>query len=256
MKRIKRIKRIAAMLMIGFVVLAAPATTGAQSITDLLGGLTNNSTGSTIVNALEGVFSKSDISVADIAGDWKSTGPAVSFKSDNLLKKAGGIAGAAALETKLAPYYDQYGLNGMTMSIDNDGNFTMTLKKIQLQGTMTANQGEGTFDFHLKAFGKVPLGSFTAYVTTTGNTMNIMFDATKMKQLVSAVAKYSGMNLAKAAASLLDSYDGACIGFKMTKTGNASTTTNNNTNSQKSDSTKEKKESGLGGLLNILGGGK
>ncbi|MBD5203745.1 MAG: DUF4923 family protein [Bacteroidales bacterium] len=243
----KTIKKIAALVALSAGIICAPSA-NAQSITDLLGGLTGNSTGSTIVNALEGVFSKSDITVADIAGEWKSTGPAVTFKSDNLLKKAGGIAGAAALETKLSPYYDQYGLNGMTMSIDNDGNFTMNIKKIQLRGVMTPNKGEGTFDFQLKALGKIPLGTFTAYVTTTGQSTDIMFDATKMKQLLSTLAKYTGVSLAKTAASILDSYDGACIGFKLSKTGNAPAS-DNSTKSTDSDSVKK----GLGDLLNLLG---
>lgn len=243
----KIIRKTAVLLATGAILAVAPTMANAQSITDLLGGLTGNSTGNTIVNAIEGVFSKSDITVADIAGEWKSTGPAVTFKSDNLLKKAGVIAGAAALETKLAPYYDQYGLNGMVMTIDKDGSFTMTIKKIQLKGVMTANKGEGTFDFQLRALGSIPLGTFTAYVTTTGQTTNIMFDATKMKQLISAVAKFTGSTLAKTAGSILDSYDGACIGFKLSKTGEASKTTTN-TNS---DSTKK---SGLGDILNIFGG--
>lgn len=236
-----------ALLAAGSLVLAPSAK--AQSITDLLGGLAGKSdVGSTITNVIEGVFSKSDITVADIAGSWQTTGPAVSFKSDNLLKKAGGIAGAAALETKLAPYYKQYGLDNMSMTIDNDGNFVMTVKKLHIKGVMTANKGEGTFDFNIKALGSIPLGSFTAYVTTTGKTMDIMFDATKMKQLLSTIAKLTGMNMAKALSSILDSYDGACIGFKMKKTGNASTKTSN---SGKTDSTK--KSSGLDELFNIFG---
>ncbi len=243
-------KIVSALLIVTGLSLMSPSA-GAQSITDLLGGLAgNNGTGNTIVNALEGVFSKSDITVADIAGEWKTTGPAVTFKSDNLLKKAGGIAGAAALETKLAPYYEQYGLNGMTMTIDNDGNFTMNIKKMSLQGVMTPNKGEGTFDFSIKALGAIPLGSFTAYVTTTGKTTDIMFDATKMKQLMSAVAKFTGNSLAKAAGNILDSYEGACIGFKLSKTGNA-TGSGKQQDNNNSDSTK--KSGGLQDLLNLFG---
>lgn len=241
-------KRIFARALLAIAALSFTTSAEAQSITDLLGGLTGSGTGQTIVNALEGVFSKSDITVADIAGQWATTGPAVSFKSDNLLKKAGGIAGAAALETKLAPYYKQYGLDNMTLSIDNDGNFTMGIKKLQIQGTMVANKGEGTFEFNIKALGAVPLGSFTAYVTTTGKTMDIMFDATKLKSLLSTIVKLTGNKLASGMASILDSYDGACIGFKMSKTGNA---TGSSSNTNKTDSTG--KSGGIEDLLNLFG---
>nr|MDE6669385.1 DUF4923 family protein [Muribaculaceae bacterium] len=75
----------------------------------------------------------------------------------------------------------------------------------------------------------------------SGNSLDLMFDASKLKSIISAVANFSGMSLAKTAAGILDSYDGACIGFKMNKVGG-----DNNSSS-----------SGLGGLLNnVLGGGK
>ena len=81
------------------------ATVHAQGLGDLLKGL--GGSGSTIGNLVEGVFTKTNLTLADLVGDYTSEGPAVAFKSDNLLKQAGGIAGAAALETKLKPYYEQ-----------------------------------------------------------------------------------------------------------------------------------------------------
>lgn len=240
------IRTIAAGIVTAAALASAP-TAGAQGITDLLKGI-GSKTGSTITNVIEGVFSRSDIGIADVAGTWKSTGPAVTFKSENFLKKAGGIAGAAAIETELKPYYEQYGLNGMTLSIDNNGEFTMTIKKLSLKGVMTPNKGEGTFEFEIRAFGSFSLGSITAYVTTTGQTMDIMFDATKMKQLISMVAKLTNMKMAQAVAKILDSYDGACIGFKMSRTGKAPATNSKGTTKQ-NDST----GSALDGLLNIFG---
>ncbi len=215
--------------------LTVPAS--AQSLSDLLGG---GNTGSTITNMLSGIFSNTNFTIADIAGDYQASGPAISFKSDNLLQKAGGIAGAAAIESKLAPYYEQYGLNSMTLQIAESGDFTMTIKKLKLTGTITEGGDKGNFEFNFKAFGKVKLGKITAYIEKSGNSLDLMFDASKLKSIISAVAKFSGMSLAKAASGLLDSYDGACIGFKMSKVGGDSNSSS----------------SGLGGLLNnVLGGG-
>ncbi|MDE5876103.1 MAG: DUF4923 family protein [Muribaculaceae bacterium] len=209
----------------------------AQSLSDILGG---GDTGSTVTNMLSGIFSNTNFTIADIAGDYQASGPAISFKSDNLLQKAGGIAGAAAIESKLSPYYEQYGLNSMTLQIAENGDFTMTVKKLKLTGTITEGGDKGNFEFNFKAFGKVKLGKINAYIEKSGNSLDLMFDASKLKSIVSAVANFSGMSLAKTAAGILDSYDGACIGFKMNKVGG-----DNNSSS------------GLGGLLNnVLGGGK
>lgn len=205
------------------LILSANAA-NAQGIGNLLKGIGSGSSdlGSTIGNVIEGVFTKSNLEVADLTGEYVSEGPAVTFKSDNLLKKAGGIAGAAALETKLNPYYEQYGLNGMPLSIDSVGNFSLTVMKIKLSGSIEKGSEEGTFRFNLKLGGSMKIGSFTAYVEKSGKNMNLMFDATKLKELISTVASVSGVSMAKTLASLLDSYDGACVGFKMKYAGNAS----------------------------------
>ena len=91
--------------------------TKAQSLGDLLGG----GLGDTIGNMIEGVFSSSDITIADMQGEWTSTGPAVCFQGEGFLKKAGGVAAAAAIESKLQPYYDQYGLKDAKLTIDAQG---------------------------------------------------------------------------------------------------------------------------------------
>lgn len=192
----------------------------AQSLQDLLGKLGGGSTGSTIGNLVEGVFSKSDLTVADLNGNWLATGPAICFQGDNFLKKAGGAAAAAAIETKLDPYYKKYGLTGATLSIDASGNFQLNIKKLKLKGTVEIPKGaeKGVFTFKFQAFGKVNLGNVKTYVQKTSRTMDVMFDATKLMAIIQAVAKYSNMDMAKTLSSLLSSYDGLCVGFALDKT--------------------------------------
>lgn len=210
-------------IFMALALLLSANVANAQGIGDLLKGIGSGSSdlGSTIGNVIEGVFTKSNLEVADLTGNYVSEGPAVTFKSDNLLKKAGGVAGAAALETKLNPYYEQYGLNGMPLSIDSVGNFSLAVMKIKLSGSIEKGSEEGTFRFNLKLGGSMKIGSFTAYVEKSGKNLNLMFDATKLKELISTVASVSGVSMAKTLASLLDSYDGACVGFKMKYTGDA-----------------------------------
>lgn len=205
----------------------------AQGLGDILNGIGNalggngsgssNGNGSALGNLLEGVFSSSKIEVKDMAGSWVSDGPAVCFQGDNFLKKAGGVAAAAAIETKLNPYYKKYGLTGATIDITKEGEFLIKIKGISLKGTITkeSGDGDGIFTFTFKAFGSISLGSFKTYVQKTSRSLDVMFDATKFKNIVSGIAKFTGIKLASTLSGILDSYDGLCVGFHLSKTGNA-----------------------------------
>ncbi|MDE5807246.1 MAG: DUF4923 family protein [Muribaculaceae bacterium] len=225
-------KRTKTLIAASMLTLAGVNMANAQSLSDILGKLgnmtgnkenTEQSTGSgsglggTLGNILEGVFSSSNLSVADLAGTWKSSRPAVSFQGDNFLKKAGGVAAAAAIESKLEPYFNQYGLKGAVLTVDNAGKFTLAVKNIKLQGTVTETGEKGVFNFNFQAFGKIKLGAVKTYVQKTSSSMDVMFDATKMMSLVSTVAKVTNVSTLNALSSILNSYDGLCVGFKMSK---------------------------------------
>lgn len=285
MKGLKR-TLMALLMMAGMVNFA-----NAQSIEDLsniLGGLIGsknqnegNSGGSqgnggsnTIGNLLEGVFSSSNITVADLAGEWVTNGPAVSFTTDNFLKKAGGIAAAAMIEKEMAQYYQQYGLNGCAVSIGTDGSFSMKLKFMTLKGNITQTSEKGVFNFNITALGSFKLGSIKCYAQKSYNSLNLMFDATKFKTLISSIARFTGNKLATTLGSLLDSYEGLCVGFRLDKTANApaqnnsgtifdptnrnSNPSNNSNNSNPSNNTNSNSQSGSGidSLIQILRGGK
>lgn len=206
--------------------------------------------GSAIGKMIEGVFNKSDLTVADLAGGWTVKGSAVSFKSSNLLKKAGGVAASAAVETKLDPYYQKFGLTGAVFTIQSDGSFTMKAKMYTLNGVISEGSEKGIFNMQFKAAG-IPIGSMTTYIEKTSQSMDIMFDATKMRTLLTFAAKLSGSKMVSAASKILDSYDGMCIGFGTKKTADVqsgtSTVTANDSTANNSDS-----GSGLGGLLDAI----
>lgn len=236
-------------LMVGAIIMASTFSVHSQSLSDILSGLGSNSSSSSngvgdiIGNVIEGVFTKTNLTLADLVGEYQAEGPAVTFKSENFLQKAGGLAGAATIESKLKPYYEQYGLNNMTLTVDEDYNFTMKIKSLSLKGTITQNESEGTFTFNFNVLG-IKLGGFTAYIEKSGKNLNLMFDATKLKSFISTVAKLTGNSMAQALGSILDSYDGACIGWKMVST------------AQNDSSTESAISSGLGTLKDILKGGK
>lgn len=71
------------------------SATVSPDIKDLLKGIGGSSSSSSsgvtdvVGSVLNGVLSSSKLSVSDVVGTWKYADPAVEFKSDNLLKKAG-----------------------------------------------------------------------------------------------------------------------------------------------------------------------
>lgn len=221
------------LLVASFAIGFCPSVYAQGSLTDVLG------------NVIQGVFTKSDLSVYDICGQWTANGSAVNFQSDNLLKKAGGAAAAGVVENKINPYFEKLGLNNAVMTIEADSTFTLKAKKLNLTGTLVSN-GDGTFTYNMKAFNKIPIGSVKAYVQKSGNNLDVMFDANKLMSLLSGVAKLTNISVAKTVVSLLDSYDGLCIGLSMTKTGDV-----------KMPENYKSSNSGIGDVLNgILGGGK
>ena len=234
--------KIKKLLVVGTIAMASTISVNAQSLGDILGGLGGNgNVGNVLGSVIEGVFTKTNLSLADLVGTYQAQGPAVTFKSENLLQKAGGIAGAATIESKLNPYYEKYGLNGMNLTVDQDANFTMKIKSLSLKGTITKNDSEGTFDFNFNVAG-IKLGKFTAYIEKSGSNLKLMFDATKLKNFISTVAGLTGNSMVSTVGSLLDSYDGACIGWKMVAT------------SSGNDSTNGSASSGLNSLKDILKG--
>lgn len=200
------------------VVMPAPAAE--WSPLELLGGKGEDDSSNILSNIIEGVLTKSDINVSDLEGEWTVNGSAVSFKSENALAKAGGVAAAATIESKLDPYYKQYGLTGALFNFDKNGNFSLKVKTYNITGTVVKNDDK-SFEFTFKALG-IPLGSFTAYIQKSPTNLDIMFDATKLKSLIAGIAKFSGSSMAQTASALLDSYDGLCVGFSLKKQAAAS----------------------------------
>ncbi|MDD2961824.1 MAG: DUF4923 family protein [Muribaculaceae bacterium] len=180
-----------------------------------LSSLTNAIGNGTVENIVNGVIGSSDINVADLAGTWKYKAPAIAFESEDILKKAGGVAAATAIENKMAPYYTKAGLANSSITFDSNGNFTLTFKKGKISGTVTKGTN-GVFIFNFAALGKVNIGKMNAYVKK-GTTLEITFEVTKLVGLLSKIATASGNSTATTAIKLLESYKGIYAGFEFKK---------------------------------------
>ena len=193
-----------------------PAADGKQGggIGDLLGGL--ESLGSKL-----GVIPARKVDVAYLQGTWSYRKPAVAFKSENLLAKAGGVAASAKVESELEPYYKTVGFDKMVLTVEPDSTFTMKLARGSLSGTISSAPADGTLTFRFRLMG-MNIGAMTAYVNAeNAKTMSITFDVSKLLTLIEKVAAISGNTSMKTLSALLGNYDGMTAGFCLTKTAEA-----------------------------------
>lgn len=205
-------------LLCGGAALAAPGSPKNSGSDNNTGGLAD-----ILGNALQSVLSTDKLTVDDLNGSWKYADPAISFKSDNFLQKAGGVAAAAAAKEKMAPYYKRLGFDKMTLSVNSaDGTFTMAVGRMKLSGTIAAkeptedNKANFTMTFGL---GGITIGNMDTYIVRSSKShVEMMYDVSKLIMIVKAVGSITGNSTVQALTKLLESYDGICAGFALDKT--------------------------------------
>lgn len=184
-----------------------------------LGDKTESTVG-TIADALGNVLSTDKLDIAQLKGNWKYSAPAVTFASENFLKKAGGAAAASMITEKLAPIYKTAGIDKMTLDIAEDGTFQMKVRGITLKGTISPIEKEDSqanFEFAFQA-ASFNVGKMNAYVEKNiMGGMKLTFDVSKLITLIETVSKFTGNSTLKTVSSLLSSYDGLCAGFELKK---------------------------------------
>ena len=172
-------KKVAKIFVCGLAMTAVcMASAEAQDLKDLLNGLGD------VVK--ETVAQNKTVTVAELKGTWKTTGPALVLKSGNIAQQAGGSAMTTAAEAKLKPYYKKLGLLNTSCVFDPEGNFTLTVKKAPIKGKLTANS-DGTFKMQLLSTIAGLTNdehSMTVYVQKVGNEMSISMDVKKLMTIV------------------------------------------------------------------------
>lgn len=188
----------------------------------------DNSNGSGILGALggigdvvKGIISSSDVTVADMVGTWKYSGPAVAFQSEDFLHKAGGAAASSVIKNKIEPYYSRVGLDKLEVTFNEDSTFVFTLPRATLKGNISPvadENSQGDFTFQFMALGKVPVGKMKAHVEKAASNLTITFDVSKLIDIVNSIAKFSGRKSLQSAASVLNSFEGMNAGFELQQT--------------------------------------
>ena len=200
-------KRISVIFLLTLILSTSlSASAAGWDISDLLGKVspasadsTKTSAGSSKGGNLGGLLSgvanalglgSSNLTVDKMVGTWNYTNPAVSFKSDNFLLKAGGAAAAQQIESELA-------------------------RMANLTGTIEKNAETGNFIFNFKAFKKIKIGSMEAFIVMNGNKMELTFDVSKLMTIVEKAGSLTGNSTIKGLSTLLQQYDGLTAGFEL-----------------------------------------
>ena len=231
-------KRIISLLIAAAALLSAPSAM-AYDLSSILGGLkgagsqatdsTSTTTGSgdaggKLGDVLGGVAAALGIGsdqadISKLAGEWAYDGPAVTFKSDNLLLKAGGAAAATTVEKKLEPYYQKAGLENRVVTINADSTFTFKTSHMSLSGTIERQPDSGNYAFHFQALKKIPVGTMPAYIKLTGTSrMALTFDVSKLIKIIEMAGSLTGSSSIKTVSTMLNQYDGLTAGFDLKRT--------------------------------------
>lgn len=183
----------------------------------VLGGNSNSSSsaGSSIINGIlnnvigSGTFSKQDL----CAHTWKYSKPGCAFTSENLLAKAGGEIAANKVEEKLSEYYSKFGFSGSNtyFTFKTDGTFAAKIDGKSWQGNYTFD--EKTHAIQMKGL----LLSMSGYATKTTNGISLLFDQTKLLNLIKTMGALKGSSTLGAIGTIANNYDGMRVGFEMTK---------------------------------------
>lgn len=183
----------------------------------VLGGNSNSSSsaGSSIINGIlnnvigSGTFSKQDL----CAHTWKYCKPGCAFTSENLLAKAGGEIAANKVEEKLSEYYSKFGFSSSNtyFTFKTDGTFAAKIDGKSWQGNYTFD--EKTHAIQMKGL----LLSMSGYATKTTNGISLLFDQTKLLNLIKTMGALKGSSTLSAIGTIANNYDGMRVGFEMTK---------------------------------------
>lgn len=180
------------------------ASEGAQIGSGILGSLLGNILGS-----------GNTVKQADLIGAWNYVGSDCKFESENLLKQAGGEIAAKTLKGKMDDMFEKVGIKAGAFgyTFNEDGSYSMNLGGRSISGTYTLDEANGK----LTLVGMLGLTKMDATVVKSNNQISILYDASKLMQVVTAIGSQSGNATIKTVSTLLDSYEGVKVGFALSK---------------------------------------
>ena len=194
------------------VMMMFSAQSQAQSLGDVLNAI-GSQQGSNTAQGLTSIFSSEKQATKEkIIGTWAYTEPAIVFTSDNILAKAASKIAANKVESKLQEQLSKYGIKPGTfsMTFNQDGTFTETLKGKKTQGTWQVKNSK-----LILSIAGVKALSITTQID--GKDLQFVTDATKLLNLFKTIGAKSNNSSIKTVASLMKSVNGMQAGITMKK---------------------------------------
>ena len=179
----------------------------AQTLGDVLGALSNDN----VASSLTSVFSSNKQATAEkLIGTWSYTEPAIVFTSNNLLAKAASKIAANKVESKIQEQLSKYGIapGTFSMTFNEDGTFTETLKGKTTQGTWTIQDSKLVLSI-------VGVKALSITTQIDGKDLQFVTDATKLLNLFKTLGAKSSNSSIKTAASLMKSVNGMQAGITL-----------------------------------------
>lgn len=185
-----------------FLMLMAAPYAQAQSLKDLF----NKENIEKVVGAATGK------NTASMEGSWIYTGSAVQFKSDNVLQNAGGALAASALTNKLDELLEKAGIHKdeFGFTFEENGSFVARVKERELKGTYSydAESKKANLKF-------AKLVGLNATISCTSSELNLLFDVSKLLDLVTYLSSKSSNTTLQSISALAENYDGILLGFAL-----------------------------------------
>lgn len=173
--------------------------------------------GSSILTSLIGdVLGTSTLKKENLIGTWSFVSSDCKFESEGLLQQAGGEIAARSIESKLNELFGKVGIKqgAFSFTFDSEGAYQMTIGSRSISGTYTLDEETGA----LTMVGMLGITKSDAIVSlNSANSISLLYDATKLMEIMNAVASMSGSSTVQSLSSLLGSYSGLKIGFELTK---------------------------------------
>ncbi len=173
--------------------------------------------GSSFLTSLIGdVLGKSTLKKASLIGTWSFVSSDCKFESESFLQQAGGEIAARSIESKLNELFGKVGIKqgAFSFTFDSEGAYQMTIGSRSISGTYTFDEETGS----LTMVGMLGITKSEAVVTlNNANSISLLYDVTKLMEIMNSVASMSGNSTIQSLSSLLGSYSGLKIGFELTK---------------------------------------
>ena len=179
---------------------------------------TNNSSGDVLGSVLGAVLSNvlfggSLFDQSSMLGNWNYNAPSAAFTTEKTLTKAGGSATVANMTSSLASNYNNIGINrnNTSFSFLAGNKYSAKVNGIPFSGTYAYNPQNGEITL------KTSTETIKGNVIRTAKGMGLMFDSTRMANILQKEGKVSNTAAVQAVSKLAKSADGARVGFELTK---------------------------------------